>query len=554
MLTLHHIASDGWSQAILVRELTALYAAFAAGRPSPLPPPPLQYADFAAWQRSWLADEKLAAELGHWRRRLAGAPDVLDLPTDRPRAAVRGTRGGELAIALPEAAGDLARLARQEGVTLFRLLLAAFDVLLHRYTRQEEILVGSPIANRNRAETEGMLGFFVNTLVLRADLTGAPDFRELLRRTREATLEAYEHQDLPFEKLVEELHPDRSLSHTPLFQVMLALQNAPDEALELPGLTVRQLPEASGTAKFDLTLFVEERQGELRLGVEYPTDLFLAATMERLLSHFARLLAGAAVAPRTPVAELPLLSRGETEQILVEWNDTAVLSDRDVCLHQLFEAQARRTPDAVALVAPDGGRYSYRELDARAAGLARRLRTLGVGPEILAGVMMDRTAELVVALLAVLKAGGAYVPIDPAYPPQRVAFMLESSRAPVLLTRRSLLVDFAGSLPPAAVPLFLDAGWETEEPPIAPVVAVPMAGNLAYIIFTSGSTGTPKGVALEHRSAVVLARWAREVFPPEDLAAVLAATSVCFDLSVFEIFVTLAWGGTVVLAENALAL
>jgi amino acid adenylation domain-containing protein len=555
LLTLHHIASDGWSQAILVRELTALYAAFAAGRPSPLPPPPLQYADFAAWQRSRLSGETLAAELDHWRRRLAGAPDVLDLPTDRPRAAVRSTRGGELERVLPAAtAGDLARLARQEGVTLFMLLLAAFDVLLYRYTRQEEILVGSPIANRNRAETEGLLGFFVNTLVLRADLTGAPDFRELLRRTREATLEAYEHQDLPFEKLVEELHPDRSLSHTPLFQVMLALQNAPDETLELPGLTVRPLPGAGGTAKFDLTLFVEERGGELRLGLEYAADLFLPATMDRLLSHFARLLAGAAAAPRSPVAELPLLSLGETEQILVEWNDTAALAQGDACLHQLFEAQALRTPDAVALVAPDGGRLTYRELDARASHLSRRLRALGVGPEILAGVMMDRTADLVVALLAVLKAGGAYVPIDPAYPPQRVAFMLESSRAPVLLSRRALLADFAGSLPPAAVPLFLDAGWEAEPVPPSVDGAAPIAGNLAYIIFTSGSTGTPKGVALEHRSAVVFARWAREVFPPEDLAAVLAATSVCFDLSVFEIFVTLAWGGTVVLAENALAL
>ncbi len=552
LLTLHHIASDGWAQAILVRELTALYAA------SWLPEPTLQYADFAAWQRSWLSGETLAAELDYWRRRLAGAPDVLELPTDRPRAAVRGTRGAETGLVLgPAAAGDLARLARQEGVTLFMLLLAAFDVLLCRYSRQEEILVGSPIANRNRAETEGLLGFFVNTLVLRADLTGGPDFRELLRRTREVTLEAYEHQDVPFERLVEELHPDRSLSHTPLFQVMLALQNAPEEVLELPRLTVRQLPAPSVTAKFDLTLFVEERRGELRLGLEYAADLFLPTTMERLLAHFARLLAAAAgdaAVPGIPVAELPLLSRDERAQILVGWNDTAVRVEGETCLHQLFEAQGRRTPDAVALIAPDGGRLTYRELDAWAARLARRLRALGVGPEVLAGVMMDRTAELIVALLAVLKAGGAYVPIDPAYPPQRVALMLESSRAAVLLTRRALLAGFAESLPPSAVPLFLDAGWETEEAPPVPAEARPVAGNLAYIIFTSGSTGTPKGVALEHRAAVVFARWAREVFPPADLAAVLAATSVCFDLSVFEIFVTLAWGGTVVLAENALAL
>jgi amino acid adenylation domain-containing protein len=393
--------------------------------------------------------------------------------------------------------------------------------------------------------------------VLRADLTGGPDFRELLRRTRETTLEAYEHQDLPFEKLVEELHPDRSLSHTPLFQVMLALQNAPDEALALPGLTTRPLPVASGTAKFDLTLFVVEQQGELHGAVEYSTDLFDRTTIERLVSHLERLLAAAAAAPRTPVAELPLLAAGEAAQILLEWNDTAILPAppaRETSLHQLFEAQAARTPEAVALLAADGSRLTYRELDARAEGLARRLRALGVGPEVLAGVMMDRTPDLIVALLAVLKAGGAYVPIDPAYPAPRVAFMLESSGAAVLLTRRSLLAALAGGLPPAAVPLFLDAGWETEpEPPELPAVP-PVSGTLAYIIYTSGSTGTPKGVALSHRSAVAFLHWARAVYSPDEFALVLAATSVCFDLSIFEIFATLAWGGALALVENALAL
>jgi len=558
LLTMHHIATDGWSIDVLLGELRDLYQAFAAGLPSPLPELPIQYADFAAWQRRWLAGPVLEAQLAYWRRQLAGAPEALDLPTDRPRPAAETSRGSHFSTPLPPGLASRVRaLSRSRGATLFMTLFAAFATQLHRYTGAADLLLGSPVANRNRQEVEDLLGFFVNTLVLRADLAGDPGFATLLARVREMALAAYAHQDLPFERLVEELQPQRSLARSPLFQVAFTLGVEEAVGELVPGLPLSRLPVESNTSRYDLTLALDVRGGELFATFEYRTDLFDHATVMRWAGHFAHLLGSVAADPDVPLSKIDLLPAAERHQLAREWNDTRVEPAPGLCLHQLFEAQAARTPEAVALVSPDGRqRLSYRELEGRAEALARRLRSLGVGPEVLAGVLVDRTVELVVALLAVLKAGGAYVPIDPAYPRQRVATLLANSRAAVLLTRRTLLAEFAGSMPPATVPLLVEEefGGEAEAAGGAPAVRRPVPGNLAYIIYTSGSTGTPKGVAIEHRSAVAFARWAREVYTPEERAGVLGSTSVTFDISIMEIFVTLAWGGRILLAENVLAL
>ncbi len=552
LLTMHHIVSDGWSMEILLRELAVLYGAFAAGRPSPLAELSVQYADFAVWQRRWLSGEALARQLDYWRRQLAGAPAGLDLPTDFPRPALQTFNGASCSAGLPSGlAADLRAFCRREGVTLFMLLLAVFDVLLARYAGQEDVLVGSPVANRNRLETEGLIGFFVNTLVFRTDLGAAPGFRALLRQVRENALAAYGHQDLPFETLVEELRPERDLSRSPFFQVLLAVQTDRREPLRLGGLEISPVERDAETAKLDLALGVIDAGHSLETAVDYNTDLFDRATAIRLLGHLERLLAAAVADPEQGWRDLPLLTDVEREELLTGFTDTASVdtgsvADSAVCLHGLFEAQAERTPDRVALVAVDG-RLTYRELNERADRLARRLRVLGIGPEKLAGVLMDRTADLIVALLGVLKAGGAYAPLDPSYPRSRVLLMLETARAEVLITRRRLAED----LPEGLATVFLDEPFEAV--PVLPPVPV-LPDNLAYVIFTSGSTGVPKGVAIQHRSAAAMIRWAHGFYGPEEYAGMLASTSICFDMSVFEIFATLAAGGRILLAENALAL
>ncbi|MDQ3942480.1 MAG: condensation domain-containing protein, partial [Actinomycetota bacterium] len=416
LLTMHHIASDGWSDAVFFRELAALYEAFSTGEPSPLAELPIQYVDYTVWQRQWLAGEVLDEQLGYWKRQLADV-SALQLPTDRPRPAVQTHRGARQELMLPGPLTEaLKDLSRREGATLFMVLLAAFQALLARYSGQEDIAVGTPIAGRNRAETEGLIGFFVNTLVLRTDLSGDPTFRELLGRVRETTLEAYAHQDLPFEKLVEELEPQRDLSRTPLFQVMFALQNVPQQDPELADLTLSRLRVESGTAKFDLTLSMIEEAKGLKGSLEYNTDLFEAATIERMLGHFRTLLEGIMTEPERRISELPLLTEAERHQLLVEWNDTQTDYPKDQCVHVLFETQAERTPDAVAVVFEDQ-RLTYRELNRRSNQLARHLRKLGVGrPEVSVGICVERSVEMVVGLLGILKAGGAYVPLDPAYP------------------------------------------------------------------------------------------------------------------------------------------
>ena len=547
LLCMHHIVSDGWSLGVLVKEIAALYEAFSHGLPSPLAALPVQYADFAVWQRKLLSGPALADLLAYWKLQLAGMPPLLELPADRPRPAVQTFRGATLPFAVP--AGTTARvqaLSSREGATPFMTLLAVFLALLQRHTGQSDLAVGSPIANRGRAELEGLIGFFVNTLVLRGDLAGDPGFRELLARVKSLAAGAYVHQDLPFEKLVEELEPERELSHAPLFQVLFVLQNAPVPALDLAGLTLAPLPARTGTSKFDLSLYFWEGGTELAGHFEYNTDLFDPATVARLADHFVRLLEGVLADPAQRISELPLLGPAERHWLLCETGGAAPAFPVDpgfTRLHHPFEAQAARTPDAVALVAGEE-RLTYRELDLRANRLAHRLAGLGVGPEVLVGIAMRRSADLVVAILAVLKAGGAYVPLDPEYPAERLAFILEDSRAPVLLVDAG---GAAGGFCPAA---------EREAIAALPDTPPRLSGpaGLAYVIYTSGSTGRPKGVAIEHRSALLFLHWAREAFTAAELEGVLFATSICFDLSIFELFAPLSWGGKVILAEDVLAL
>ncbi|MBW8873679.1 MAG: non-ribosomal peptide synthase/polyketide synthase [Acidobacteria bacterium] len=550
----HHIAGDGWSMGLLVREVGELYAAFRRGEASPLPDLPLRYADYAAWQRGWLQGEVLEREIAHWRDRLSGAPAVLELPADRPRGLARSSRGAALPFVLDaEESAELARRGRREGATLFMTLLAGLQTLLARYTGETRIPVGVPVAGRSQVETEGLIGLFVNTLVLCGNLDGMPTYRELIHRIRQEALEAWAHQHLPFEKLVGALQPDRNLGGTPLFQVLLVLQNAPLPELALPGLSLQPVEVAREWTKFDLSLLLAERHGEVVGWIEYGTDLFDAVRMERLAGHLRTLYRAAAVEADRPVRDLPLLTAAERWQLLGEWNATGAPVGAQRCLHAMFEEQVARTPGAEALVWGHE-RLSYADLDRRANRLASWLRRHGVGPEGRVAVLLERTADMVVTLLAVLKAGGAYVPLDPGYPQERLAMMSEDAGFAAVVTQAALtprLPAAVAGLPVARVDA--DRAAIDREPGESPKpVAGP--GNLAYVIFTSGSTGRPKGVAVEHRSAAAFVHWARGVFSAGELDGVLASTSISFDLSVFEIFVPLSWGGRILLAANALEL
>ncbi|MEV6939704.1 amino acid adenylation domain-containing protein, partial [Streptomyces sp. NPDC051132] len=545
LLTVHHIACDGRSEDILVRELTERYADAVAGRPDRSPEPPVQYADFALWQRERLSGAALRRPLDHGRERLAGLPP-LELPTDRPRPAVRDTAGGLAPLTVPAGtARRLTALAREHGATPFMALLAAHAVLLGRWSGQRDVAVGFPVAGRDRAQLQDLVGLFLNTLVVRVDLSGTPSFADLLRQVRESALDAYAHQELPFERLVEELAPERDPSRTPLFSSMLLWQDAagtPAPAA-MGALTVERLPVGESTAKFDLTVGLAERpDGSLSGGVNYASALFDQATAERFAAQFARLLDSAVASPGTPVDELEILPAAERDRQLHDWNATG-RSYPAGTLPSLFEAQAARTPDAEA-VRFEGTGLDYRELADRAGRLARHLRTLGVGPESVVGVCLHRGPDLVVALLAVLKAGGAYLPLDPDYPAERLAFMLEDSGARAVITDPALaplvrdraphLVDITGDLP----------GTPDHAPAVAAAPEHP-----AYLIYTSGSTGRPKGVLIEHRAIVNRLHWMQETYGLTADDQVLQKTPYSFDVSVWEFFWPLITGATLVLAR-----
>ncbi len=549
--TMHHIVSDRWSMGVLAEELAAHYEAFVRGVPSPLPELAIQYFDFAVWQREWLQGEILQKQLSYWKEQLAGVPSVLELPTDRSRPPVLSVRGATQSVILShDFIAKLTALSQREGVTLFMTLLAAFHTLLSRYAGQEDIVVGSPIANRSFAEIEPLIGFFVNTLALRGDVSGDPTFRELMARTKEVCLRAYAHQDIPFERLVEELQPERSLSHSPIFQVMFALQNAPMQAMELTGVKLERVPVYTDTSMFDMSWFVNEVPQGFLLYVEYATDLFEDATIARALQHFQTLLQSCLEHPGRRLSELPMLGEDERRKVLVEFNDTATDFPR-LCIHSLLEQTAQRVPDATALICGEE-RTTYRELNQRANQIAHHLIKLGAKPDVLIGVFMERTRDLVPAIFGVLKSGAAYVPLDPSYPHERLAAILEDSHAPIVLTQQSLLAKLSNENTNFVC---VDSDWDKISPeprdnPQTPVTP----DNLAYVLFTSGSTGRPKGVALEHHNNVALVQWAQTVFTPAELAGVLFCTSIGFDMSTFEMFITAAAGGKIILAENPLYL
>jgi amino acid adenylation domain-containing protein len=553
LLVIHHIISDGWSIGVLMNEVIALYDAYTGGREPALPELPIQYADYAVWQREWLTGDVLEEQLTYWREQLSGAPPVLTLPTDRPRPQVQTLAGAHFEFALPEGLpAGLRQLCRREGVTMFMVLLGAFQALLSRYSGQTDVTVGTPIAGRNRAEVEGLIGFFANTLVLRADLSGEPTFRELLRRVKKTCLGAYAHQEMPLERMVEELQPERSLSHAPLFQVLFALQNTPAESFQLPGLEMSPADLDLTTTAFDLTLNVEEVGEGVYCRLRYNTDLFEPETVRRMAGHYTTLLAAAVDDAERPVAELPLLSEAERRRVLDEWGAGRREPAPDDYVHVLFERQAARAPDGAAL-AFEGRQLSYAELNRLADRLAQHLRGLGVGPESAVAICVRRSPEMFVGILGVLKAGGAYVPLDPAAPQERVRFVLEDTGATVLLTQRSL----AAGLPATrarAVCLDEDypAGGDDAHAAGAGGGSAPTAlspDNLAYVIYTSGSTGRPKGVMVSHASLAntIHARFAQT---RERVAGTLLQMSYVFDGSLLSIFCALTQGGVLVIPRE----
>ncbi|MEM8534763.1 MAG: amino acid adenylation domain-containing protein [Chloroflexota bacterium] len=585
ILMLHHIVYDLWSGRVLMWELEKLYTTYQEAKAQSLSPDtylsltelPIQYADFAYWQRTVFQNTKLEQQLIYWRRQLENAPVSLDLPTDYPRPPIQMFKGLKLRRIMPlTLLQELRALSHAEGVTPFMTLMASFKILLYRYTHQTDLLVGTPITGRNNVETEDIIGFFINTLVFRTRLDRNPSFCEVLQQIRTVALDAYAHQDVPFEKLVEELKIKREASHHPLFQVMFVFfLNYPSLERPFADMRLEPLEFKREGAQFDLTLFAVERPEGLRTWIEYNIDLFEKETIERMLWHFQILLEGIVSNPHQSIDTLPMLPSEQRYQLMVEWNKPIV--SEAGCLHELFEAQVLRTPTATAIISAVGdtcnpSSMTFAELDYAVSQFAGYLQTLGVGPEITVGVCLPRTPTLIIALLAVLKAGGTYVPLDPTYPPDRLAFMLEDSQASVLIilsdtdkpnvsTNLNMLLDYVRDSNTCQI-LNLAIQWSHISngqdvgkracPNSSLQTAVP--DNAAYLIYTSGSTGRPKGVVITHRSAVVLLNWSKRVFTSHELSGVFAGTSVCFDLSIFEIFVPLAWGGTVILADNVLNL
>lgn len=555
MLVMHHIASDGWSMGVLYQELGRCYDAYARGAEPELPELPIQYGDFAEWQHEYLQGRTLQKLTTFWKKQMAGAPALLEIPCDHARPPLQSHRGETVDLRLPASlVGSLKQVSASNRVTLFMTLLAGFYTTLHRYTGQTDLVVGSPLAGRDRAETEALVGFFINTVLLRANVAGDPTVAELLTRVRNASLEAFEHREMPYEKLVEELQPQRNLSFDPICQVFFALQNMPMAPLKLGALKASIEPVYTGTAKSDLTVWASETEdGALDVTAEFALDLFKADTIRRFLGHFRSILEGFVATPSAKLSQLPLLTAAERTEMLVGWNATHADYPRTSCLHDLFARQVAATPDAVAIVFNDE-EITYAELNRRAGRLARQLRAQGIGPDKLVGICIERSVEMMVALLATHQAGGAYVPLDPKYPKERIAYMLQDSEASVLLTQLSLLPK----LPPHhAVVLCVDAPEPANGVP--PEETLPAAGtqpdHLAYVLYTSGSTGNPKGVMVTHRNVVNFFTGMDEALghqPGAGQGVWLAVTSISFDISVLELFWTLTRGfKVVVLADDA---
>ena len=551
LLSLHHIVSDGWSVGVLRRELSTLYQARVAGRPSPLPELPIQYGDYAIWQRAWLQGSELEKQLAYWKRQLDGV-ERLQLPTDRPRPPAQTYVGAieilDLGLDLMEA---MKALTQKEGVTLFMTLFAGFSALLQRYTGQTDIVVGSPIANRTRSELENLIGFFVNSMALRTRPTPDTPFRALVREVARTAHEAFAHQDVPFERLVEELQPERDLSRNPVFQVMFALQNAPSAALELPGLRLVPYQGALLTTRFDLELHVLEWGGDLRAVLFYNTDLFEPTTAQRMLAHYRALLAQAARRPDAPIADLDILDAAERQQIVAGWNDDGAPAPREIGVAELFAAQAAQTPDAVAAVYA-GDEITYKQLNAQANRLARHLIRQGVGPDVPVGILMDRSVDMLTGLLAVLKAGGAYVPLDPSYPADRLLYIVEDAGIEVVVCQQHLRTLLTAAAHVKSVAIDRERKEFGTEPATDPGVRV-SPDNVAYVMYTSGSTGRPKGVAVTHRAIVRLVRDTNYIdIRPDDRIA--QASNAAFDASTFEIWGALLNGAMIVGVSKDVAL
>ena len=549
LVTMHHIASDDWSWRVFCSEVAAAYEAIVSHRKPGLPEPSLQYADFSVWQKEWLRGDVLEKQLSYWRNQLDDAPPVLELPTDHPRPAVQRFRGACEWLRLSPVLSEKINSLSQGGFTPFMILLAAFQTLLHRYTGQEDIVVGSPVAGRTRASLDKVIGLFVNMLVLRTKLEGNPSFADLLRRTQTTVLDALAQQDLPFEKLVEELQPQRSASYSPLIQVMFALQDELSENFKLPGMIVTPFTLDPGTAKFDLTFTIVKSGSGFDCCAEYNTDLFEPTTVRRMLAHYEKLLEGVVGDTGQRLSDVPLLTEKEREQLLVKWNSTEMEFPQGKCVHQLFTARAAATPKAVAVVFA-GQSFTYEELNWRANQLAHHLKFLGVGPESLIAISMDRSLEMIVALLGILKAGGAYVPLDPSYPAERLHFMLEDSRASLLLTRSSER-ERLGELPNGVRAICLDTDWRLISEEQDDDLRIEMTSeNLAYVIYTSGSTGRPKGVEIPHRAVVNFLSSMRREPGLSNTDRLLSVTSISFDIAALEIFLPLTVGACVILASS----
>ena len=548
LINMHHIISDGWSIGVFIRELSHLYGAFVVGEEPTLPTLPIQYADFAVWQRQWLQGKVLAAQLEYWKRQLADAPPLLELPTDRPRPAIQTFQGKTERFQLDgKLTQQLKALSQQSGCTLFMTLLAAFGVVLSRYSGQTDLVIGSAIANRNRREIEGLIGFFVNTLALRLDLSEKPSFATFLKQVQTVTQDGYEHQDLPFEMLVEELQLERKLDRNPLVQVGFILQNAANEAWNLPGLTIEEMSWELDSARFDLEFHLSEVNDGIAGFCCYNIDLFDGTTIARLLEHFQNILRAIIANPQQSVGLLPLLSEQEQKQLLVDWNQTQADYPQDSCIYQLFETQVERNPDAVAVVF-ENQQLTYTELNCLANRLAHYLQTLGVGPEVLVGISVERSLDMIVGLLAILKAGGAYLPLDPDYPIERLQFMLEDSQVTFLITQRSLLTKLPNS---QASVICLDDVQDQVSQYSQDNFHNGLTGSyLVNVIYTSGSTGKPKGVMVEHRGLVNLAIAQIQSFAVHNHSRVLQFASFSFDACISEILMTFGSGATLYLAKK----